>query len=434
MKTTILTAAFVCALAVRGAVFHVDSKAPAGGDGCAARPWRTAAEAVRGLRAARAGGAVKPGERVELRFQPGDYFVDGGLKLTRADSGTPEAPVVWRSAGAARARLTGGVRVPAALFRKVEDPAVLARLPEEARGRVYVADISAVAPQTIPEMAPAFGGTPTAPLLFVGGRMGTLARWPNADYTSFTKAVDKGGLLVKRPDGGSVRSPGAFVYDNPRARRWNFDAGVWMNGYWTHDWDNHSVRAASYGTENGTNDVIRLAANIPYGVMGGTWGRKDRRFYVFNLLDELDAPGEWWLDRARKLLYLYPPAGAPREADETTLVFSAEPILRGEDVAHIHFERLAFEYGYGSGLAVRGDGVHVVGCRVSNLGAAGISLNGNRNRVADTEVCIVGRAGITVHGGDRRRLTKAETVVEGCHVHDWAIFQRTYAPAIGVQG
>ena len=80
--------------------------------------------------------------------------------------------------------------------------------------------------------------------------------------------------------GGSVNKPGAFIYSNPRAKRWNFAEGVWLNGYWTHDWDNHSVKAASYGAENGTNDVIRLAATIPYGVMGRTWGRKERRFYV----------------------------------------------------------------------------------------------------------------------------------------------------------
>ena len=76
----------------------------------------------------------------------------------------------------------------------------------------------------------------------------------------FTQAVDRGGLVKRNPGGSDARTPGAFVYDNPRAARWNFDAGVWLNGYWTHDWDNHSVRAARYGAENGTNHVVRLAA------------------------------------------------------------------------------------------------------------------------------------------------------------------------------
>lgn len=433
MKTTFLLAGLAAAAAACGAEFYVDAAAAAGGDGGPSRPWRTVAEAVDGVRAARASGRVKAGEAVEVRFLPGDYFA-AGVTLRAEDSGAAGAPVTWRTVGAARARLTGGVRVPPERFRKVEDPAVLARLPEEARGKVYVADVAGLVPEKIPDLAPAFGGTPAAPLLFTAGRIGTLARWPNDGYTAFTKAVDKGTLERKRPDGGSVRTPGAFVYDNPRAKRWNFEAGVWMNGYWTHDWDNHSVRAARYGAENGTNDVIRLAAQIPYGVMGGTWGRKERRFYVFNLLEELDAPGEWWLDRARKLLYLYPVQGAPRAEDETTLAFSSAPLLRASGVRHLRFERLVFEGGYGDGLALSGDDIRVADCRVANFGGSGLSVHGSRNVVRGVEVCQVGRAGISVSGGSRKTLTKAETLVEGCHVHDWGLFQRTYAPALGVNG
>lgn len=435
MKTEILLMGLAAVMAASGAEFFVDAAAVGPkGNGTAQRPWKTAAEAVEGVRDARRSGLVKSDETVVVNFRPGDYTVGNGITLQASDSGTEKGPVVWRSVGGSPARITGGIRVPSALFRQVDDQGILSRLPEEARGKVYVADVSKLVPAKIPEMAQAFGGTPTAPLLFVGQKLGTLARWPNTEYTSFSKAVDKGGLLKKRPDGGSVRAPGAFIYENPRARRWNFSEGVWMNGYWTHDWDNHSVRAASYGPENGTNDVIRLAENIPYGVMGGTWGRKSRRFYVFNLLEELDAPGEWWLDRAGKRLYLYPPKGTPQSEDEVVLTFSSEPILKGNAVSHLRFERLAFEYGYGNGIALRGNNLALVDCRVANLGGTGISVNGNNNVIRNCEIYNLGRAGISVFGGDRRTLTKADTLVEDCHVHDWAIFQRTYAPAIGVNG
>ena len=360
---------FALAAAVaQGAEFHVDAVAGHGGDGSRARPWRTVGEAVEGIRAARKAGHVKVGEAVELCFRPGDYPVTG-VTLTAADSGTAEAPVTWRTVGAGRARLMGGVRVPPSHFRKVTDPSVWARLPENARGKVFVADISGIAPAKMPELAPAFGGRHAAPLLFTGGAFGTLARWPNAGYASFTRGVDSGKVLEART---RLRSPGAFVFDDPRAKRWDFAAGVWLNGYWSHDWYNHSVRAARYGVENGTNDVIRLAAPMPYGVMSGTWGRKDRRFYAFNLLEELDAPGEWWLDRAKKRLYLYPPNGAPHAEDDTTLAFTTEPLLRAEGVRHLRFERLAFEFGHGNGVVLRGDDLHVADCRLANLGAEGL--------------------------------------------------------------
>ena len=414
-----------CALAATAAgaaTFYVDGSAAAGGDGSAATPWRTAQDAVAGVRTARKAGAVKAGEPVEVVFRAGEHSVGAGVVLGAADSGTAAAPVTWRGEG--QAVLTGGVRVPNALFKKVSDPAVLERLPEEARGKVYVADVSSLVPGTIPELAQGFAGTPTAPLLFMGGKFATLARWPNADWTSFKKSADK------RRD-----APGAFLYDNPRARRWNFAEGVWLNGYWTHDWDNYSARVARYGEENGTNDVMRLAVKVPYGVGNKNYGGLPvRRFYAFNLLDELDAPGEWWLDRANKRLYVVPPAGVPREEDAVTLAVTSAPLVQAQGVRHLRFENLSFEGGAGSGMSVNGNDVTVEGCRFARLGGAGLSVNGSRNLVRGVEVCETGRSGINVTSGDRRTLTRGDTLVENCHVHDWAHFQRTYAPAIGVQG
>ena len=317
MKRQLALVCTVATLAADAATFHVAPAAAPDGDGSSAKPFATLAAARDGVRAARQAGKIAAAEAVEIVLAPGDYAQAKGLALEPSDGGASEAaPIIWKAAKAGTARVVGGARVPGAAFKPVTDAAVLARLPEEARGKVLCADISNILPGDLPPMALAFGGTPTAPMLFLNHRFGTLARWPNADYTSFSKCVDHGAKIKMTSGGGSVNKPGAFIYSDPRAKRWNFAEGVWMNGYWTHDWDNHSVKAASYGAENGTNDVIRLAAEIPYGVMGRTWGRKERRFYVFNLLDELDAPGEWYLDRTRKVLYFCPPEGGLKAEDE----------------------------------------------------------------------------------------------------------------------
>ena len=172
------------ALAAAGATFHVDPAAAPGGDGSFAKPFATLAAARDAVRAARQTSRISPAEAVEIVLAPGDYVQTESFALDDRDGGmSAELPVVWKAAQAGTARVVGGARVPAGAFKPVTDAAVLARLPEEARGKVLCADVSKILPGTIPPMALAFGGAPTAPMLFLNHRFGTLARWPNADYT-----------------------------------------------------------------------------------------------------------------------------------------------------------------------------------------------------------------------------------------------------------
>ena len=97
--------------------------------------------------------------------------------------------------------------------------------------------------------------------------------------------------------------PGAFVFDDDRPKRWDIDAGAWLLGYWTHDWSDEVIRIAQYDPQQ---KVIRLAAPHGYGLKGGTWGSSERRFFAQNILEELDSPGEWYLDRGERKLYFYP--------------------------------------------------------------------------------------------------------------------------------
>ena len=381
-----------------------------------------------------------PGEArahgIEIVLASGDYFVGDGLTLQGEDSGISfDAPVVWRAAEPGKARLVGARRVPSERFKKVTDKAILDRLPPEGRDKVLAADISDLIPGKVPQLANSFTGAPAAPMVFVGGDFATLARWPNEGWASFTQRVDKGTQLSKEKYPGSFKD-GAFVFSDPRAKRWDFAKGVWLNGYWTHDWYNNSIKARSYGVENGTNDVIRLDGAMTYGVMGGTWGRKDRRFRAFNLLEELDAPGEWWMDRERKILYLVPPKGSLGPDDEVMVALSDKTLLSASGIRFVRFEGLGFAYGFGSLASVADNSSDVTfsGCRFANVGRVGLRLTGTRLTARDCEVFNCGASGITLYGGDRKTLTRSDSLVENCRIHGFGVFQRTYAPGIQVDG
>ena len=121
---------------------------------------------------------------VEIVLAPGDYKVDKTIKFDSRDGGiSNSAPIVWRSAKEGAARIVCAERIPSSIFTMVKDPALLQRLPSEARGKVYQADLSGIIPGKIKKMADAFGGRPTGPYVFINNNFGTLARWPNNEYS-----------------------------------------------------------------------------------------------------------------------------------------------------------------------------------------------------------------------------------------------------------
>lgn len=416
--------------------FYVEADAAPGGDGSRGKPYQTLQQARDGLRAARKAGSIKPSDPVTVYLAPGVYPLTDSFELSSEDGGTAEAPVVYRALKRGKSRIQGGIGLAPSAFGPVRDPEVLRRLDAAARDKVVSCDLAPVCADPFPPLRPAFQGVPSAPWLYVDRRPMTLARWPNADaanggWAEFSKAVDTGLPKADAADPALRKAhPGSFVFDDPRPARWNLSEGVWLLGYWTHDWCDEVIRMSAYSAES---KVITLAAPHSYGINGGTWGAAKRRFFAMNALEELDAPGEWYLDRAHKRIYLYPDV----ELRESTIVLATltQPLVKVSGAKHVRFLELVFEYGHGDGIAAsNAEGIEIAGCVVANLASSGIAVSGSANSVRSCDLFNLGRGGIHLNGGDRAKLTPGQNVAENNHVHHYGRFQRTYAPGIGVQG
>jgi len=433
MKTNVDSrdALVVGAAAVLSVCFALDASA------ASARIDVTAGESLVVVRdKVRAIPAAERKDGVEIVLAPGDYLLPQGMELTEADGAAPgSAPVVWRAEKPGAARISGAARIPASSFSKVSDPALLERLPEEGRGRVYAADVSALCPEKIEGLKDAFSGVTPPPAVFINGRIAPIASYPNGgEWLEFAKRVDRGTAVRGKKE---RFTGGAFVCGDPRLKRWDFSKGVWLIGYFTHDWYIWSVKAVSYGEENGTNDVVRIApkAHVPYGIMSGTWGRKKRRFRAFNLFEELDAPGEWWLDREKKILYVVPPDGEMKDDVDIRLALSNDVLIKGKGVSGVRFEGLEFSCNYAR-LVQFGSARNVVftGCRFIGTANGAVHISGMSNVVSRCEIAQCGAGGISLSGGDRRTLTNSDSLVEDCRIHDFGILQRTYAGGVSMHG
>ena len=383
--------------------------APTGNDvnpGTKEKPFASLEKARDAIRALKSKGALLGPVGVSLL--PGEYPVKGTFELTSADSGTETAPIIYRADKKGTAVLYGGVRLSG--FTLVSDPAVLSRLPEEARGKVFQCDLKKLGIHDYGELAETGYGCPLRPRLelYCDGKLQTLARWPNSGFVNVEKIVDPGSVAEKKSS--------VFEYLDDRPARWTKASDGWLYGYWAYCWADRSLRIRQIDT------ATRQIAVDPYRLhqregMGGVSWHKTIPYYAFNLLEELDQPGEWYLDRGTGVLYFYPPSDPSRAVIEMNLL--STPMLTMDKVANLRLEGLVFDLArFDCAMINNSERCLVAGCTVKRIAANGIQIKGGRGcGVLGCDLHHIGARAATISGGDRRTLTPAHHFIENCHFY-----------------
>ena len=390
---------------------------PQGRDGAAGSlhaPLATLAGARDRLRALkRAGRLPRTGATVLLRG--GTYFQRETFALTAGDDLSP-APVTYAAFPGETVRITGGQKVRG--WQAVTDPAILGRLDPAARGHVLQADLKAQGITDFGQMSPRGFAHPVTPAgleLFFRDAPMTLARWPN-------EGADRWAHVA-----GAAADQGAdhFTYDGDRAARWAKADDAWVYGYWQFDWADGYTKIL--GVDAAHHQIRTEKAG---GLLAYTPGH---RWYALNLLEELDTPGEWYLDRTSGLLYFWPPsdigAGHP-------IVSLTRDLIHMDGVSNVTLRGLTLEACRGDAITIQG-GSHdlVEGCRVLGAGDRGVTIAGATDSgVRGGEVSGTGEGGITLSGGDRKTLTPGRDFVVNCRLHNYSRWARTYRPGVGVDG
>ncbi|MDR0337319.1 MAG: right-handed parallel beta-helix repeat-containing protein [Planctomycetaceae bacterium] len=443
------------------AEFYVAPNGKAENSGTKSEPFGTLESARDAVRAARNSQSIQPDEPVTIYLATGKYFLNKTFELKQEDSGTEKNPVRYCSETPLGAELVGGFSVPVSAFKKIENPAILKRLDPAVHDKIFVADLNALNIPVLKQWGNQFKGrSNTPPELFFNEEPMTVARWPNRTWAGFKttldngmphdekteetnkKAAEKVGVSFTHPETDTTkRHGGSFLYDEEtlklrdpeRIARWNIDAGVWLFGYWTHDWSDEVLKVASIDSKQ---KIMTLLGVHGYGIGGRSWtGYSERRYFAMNLLEELDAPEEWYLDRQNNHLYFYPPKDL---SSGSSIILSTleQPLVLLNGANFVRFQGISLGPTFGNGIDIRGGTKNaILACRVFATGRTGITLSGGTtNLVRGCDLYHIGATGISISGGDRKTLTPAGHRAVNNHIHHFGRLHRTYSGAVSLHG
>lgn len=359
--------------------------------------------------------------KITVVFEAGDYFMDKGVVFDEGDSGREDAPVTYRAENGAKVRFIGGRNVPAGLITKAESGSVYDRVTDDgARAALLQADVSTL----VDTYNPLYGhyhqyewgdGSYNPVEIYLGETAITPARWPNYEGRDRENYVEIGREEGKeRIFNSEDRSVKIFYGDDvaQRVATWSDESlsHLYLYGYqeftWVTNW--HEVIEVNRDEQyvylpRGTNDFSRYTE-------GG-------RSVFYNIPEEIDVPGESYVDRDAKIAYFYP----TEDYDENKVIVSTltDDMMTFTNTAHIAFEGL--EFGFTRGSVIQSTGLNdftMKNCRLAHTSSKiGYFYDSKDVRFDSCELCDSAHGALVISGGDRNTLESSGCIIENCDIH-----------------
>ncbi len=359
------------------------------------------------------------GQETLIVFREGDYYFDKGLVLTEKHRN-----LTLRGEGCVR--FIGGKRLTE--FEKASQTPEAARLDPEVRDRVYVCDLSEAG-------IPAAGGfvsrgyarqvAPSHSELFLDTVPMNLSQYPKGD--GFLTITGVGKEMLERDwnvKGGELES--GYYYEDERPKHWAESGQIWTLGYWAYDWANSVERIRQLDA-----DRKFIKNHPPYG---NQYYKEGQRFRFYHVLEEVNRPGDYYIDYDSNMAYFYPEAMNP----DTEVIISMldEPFLVMRESSRILVENITFEMVRGHGVRCEyTTDVTFDRCCFRNIGNYALGfVQGKRNCVRNSDIHDCGDSGIVMLGGNRRTLESADGMVENNHIYRIAKWSKCYQPGISLTG
>jgi len=373
-----------------------------------------------------------PKDGITVFIRGGIYSCNETFSLTSEDSGSESSPITWKAYPGEEVHFIGGKTITG--FQPVADSKILKRFDTISCSKILQSDLKSQGILNYnPISSEGWGsGVLGMELFFKSDRM-TLARYPNEGWLLVVDVPQLGnlefeGCLPHKRDGIYVgRHYGRFVYDGDRPERWAESDDIWMHGYWTWDWADIYQRVDKIDKKS-----HEIYPAKPYN--NGYGFHKNQRYYFLNILEELDSPGEYYIDRKNGILYFWPPSQIGTN-DAYVSIMDKELVSLNE-TSYVTFQGIIFEGVQRNAVKVT-DGTNnkIAGCTLRNIGVTAVTVEGGmKNGVVGCDIHGIGSSGVIMTGGDRKTLTPAGNYVTNNHIYNYSVINRTIKVAVNLRG
>ena len=445
------------------------------GDGTLTNPFSTPSHAQARLRASSCKTAL---------FFPGEYYLSTTLALTSADDHTTFAAAPTNAPD--KVVFSGGRVLPVSSYQSVQDPSTIAQLNPDMLDQVVMVDLKN--DLGLNNYGSFSGrGSPNAdahlemhPPMIAASGLELFWSLPavdgdaagdkdiRADYAAFPPGASGANLVFSTvgsldEEGRSPQYPGFQLVGAAlnRSPAWvpqlsqGDRADVWGHGFWHIRWADAHYPVSSLQLGNATfNTTLYMKTNLPpigprncaKQVCCGDChiDQVGASYFLYNLLAELDAPGEVYLNRTSGKLYFIPPVTAPPThtvpvpAVAVAVVSVLEHIVTVDNAIGISINGITFKHARGIGLRMTNAiDFTMKGGGVAAVGSTAINVTGTHSSNVLLDSIVVkhtGDSGIVLDGGDRVTLKPSNHVLKNSSVSDTNYYVWSNAPNVFVGG
>ena len=237
---------------------------------------------------------------ISVIVRGGTYYLEQPLVFNASDSGMPETAITYKTYPGEQVTISGGRKLDCK-WKPYRDGIWMCEMPEVKEGKLDFTQ------------------------LFINGKRQIRARYPNYDgsdpkhFSGYIQAAGKIGHDIPDPHpgpdddmtfSGEVQRGITFSPATFTRKRWSRPNEAIIHIYQAHYWGNLQWHVKDIDWEN-----CRIWFGKGGQQMGAKWSHapnivnEHSRFFIENVFEELDAPGEWYLDKETGILFYFPEQG-----------------------------------------------------------------------------------------------------------------------------